>query len=112
MFLKKTCLYSCDICGEKFRRRHNRDSHAKLKHEFSDIIIDETNIKELSKDLDRLGYTVESSTESILQGDHLTNEFTEMIKSAKVFIYIMSAGLVKRLDEKLGNILIISSMKY
>ena len=50
MFLKKICLYSCDICGEKFRRRHNRDSHAKLKHEFSDIIIDETNIKELSKD--------------------------------------------------------------
>lgn len=29
-----------------------------------------------------------------------------MIKSAKVFIYIMSAGLVKRIDEKIGNIFI------
>jgi len=63
-------------------------------------------IKELSKDLDSLGYTVESSTESIIQGDHLTSEFTEMIKSAKVFIYIMSAGLVKRIDEKIGKVFI------
>ena len=45
----KPC-YSCEICGEKFRYRHRRDAHAKMRHELSDMIIDENNLSEVTKD--------------------------------------------------------------
>ena len=103
LFLVKHCLTTAKLWWKDRQARKSDKGDKDIDIFMAATYHDRFLIKELSKDLDSLGYTVESSTQSIIQGDHLTSEFTEMIKSAKVFIYIMSAGLVKRLDEKLGN---------
>lgn len=106
LFLVKHCMTTAKLWWKDRQARKSDKGDKEIDIFLSATYHDRFLIKELSKDLDSLGYTVESSTESIIQGDHLTSEFTEMIKSAKVFIYIMSAGLVKRIDEKIGKVFI------
>ena len=107
LFLVKHCLTTAKLWWKDRQARKSDKGDKDIDIFMAATYHDRFLIKELSRDLDSLGYTVESSTETIMKGDHLTSEFEEMIKSAKVFIYIMSAGLVKRIDEKMGKLFML-----